>query len=386
MSKYLNNLIRSHEKLLQDYAELKRKFQGLPDNVLEQLLGEYYKDFAETIKEFGDGYSLRHLPIDTKIWKNPDLIVAIIIWSFPNLDAKSCFDPYSLITQSRYWVDTKGLSDSVNILGKEYKVKFLVYELDTGVHGRKLSRARKNEKILNSCGINFEQTKKDIIGFLSDLLNFYTSRNRRVVIFTNVIKKKFDIEIQKLLKHPGSRHFKVRLLGKNKTLMNRIQDEVISWRNNFPLIYERSGWLLNLINNVEKLKRDPEHKERAHEFLVETFYELLGFAKYVEIKYRQGRIDISIEYKNKLLIVNEVKKDWSLSWRDKKALLQAYNYALETGTPFVVLTNGDYYAIFDRRKGHSYESQFVGDFKLTKLKIEDLEIIENLKKENISFG
>lgn len=153
-----------------------------------------------------------------------------------------------------------------------------------------------------------------------------------------------------------------------------------------PVVYERPGWLLNLIKNIEKLMKDSEHKERAHESLVETFYELLGFVRYDEINYRQGRIDIIIEYNNKPLIVNEVKKDWSLSWRDRKALLQAYNYALETGAPFVVLTNGDYYALFDRRKGYSYESQFVGDFKLTQLKMEDLEIIEKLKKENISFG
>jgi len=152
-----------------------------------------------------------------------------------------------------------------------------------------------------------------------------------------------------------------------------------------PVIYKRPSWLLNLIENIEKLMEDPEHKERAHESLVETFYELLGFVRYVEIKYRQGRIDISIEYNNKPLIVNEVKRNWSLSWRDRRVLLQAYNYALETGAPFVVLTNGDYYAIFDRRKGYSYESQFVGDFKLTKLKPEDLEIIKKLKKENISF-
>ena len=148
--------------------------------------------------------------------------------------------------------------------------------------------------------------------------------------------------------------------------------------------YERPEWLLNLINDIEKLRNDAEHKERAHESLVESFYELLGFAKYTDIKHRQGRIDISIEHQDKKLIVNEVKRNWHLSWKDGKALSQAYHYAHETGVRYVVLTNGDYYAVFDRDKeGRSYESQFVGDFRLSKLTKEGLGLINKLKKQNI---
>lgn len=148
--------------------------------------------------------------------------------------------------------------------------------------------------------------------------------------------------------------------------------------------YERPKWLLNLINDIEKLKSDTEHKERAHESLVESFYELLGFEKYTDIKHRQGRIDIVIECENRKMIVNEVKKDWDLSWKDKKTLSQAYNYAHESGARYVVLTNGDYYAVFDRENGHSYESQFVGDFRLSGLKNEHLGLLEILKKEKFT--
>ena len=142
-------------------------------------------------------------------------------------------------------------------------------------------------------------------------------------------------------------------------------------------------WLEGLISDVNKLKRDKEHKERAHESLVETFYELLGFSKYTEIKHRQGRIDISITVDNRIVIVNKVKKDWDLSWHNRKALLQAYNYAFEVGALYVVLTNGDYYAIFDKRQGHSYDSQLVGEFRLTKLTNGGLSVIEKIKKENV---
>lgn len=149
------------------------------------------------------------------------------------------------------------------------------------------------------------------------------------------------------------------------------------------IFFERPQWLMSLIDNIEMLKRDLEHKERAHESLVESFYELLGFAKYQDIKHRQGRIDISIEHKGKVLIVNEVKKDWHLSYKDNKVLMQAYNYALISGARYVILTNGDYYAIYDRIKGSSYDTQFVGDFRLSKLTKDHAILIDRLKKESI---
>jgi hypothetical protein len=147
--------------------------------------------------------------------------------------------------------------------------------------------------------------------------------------------------------------------------------------------YETPAWLIDLKMNIEELKNDKEHKERAHESLVESFYGLLGFAKFTEIKHRQGRIDISIEHEGKIIIVTEVKKDWNLSYRDKNTILQAYNYSLESGARFVIITNGDYYAIFDKDKGHSYESNFIGEFKVSKLKKDDLALIEKFRKENI---
>ncbi|MBU1853955.1 MAG: type I restriction enzyme HsdR N-terminal domain-containing protein [Candidatus Omnitrophica bacterium] len=147
--------------------------------------------------------------------------------------------------------------------------------------------------------------------------------------------------------------------------------------------YERPEWLHELLGDIDKLKNDPEHKERAHESLVESFYNLLGFVKFSDIKHRQGRIDITIEYEGKVIIVNEVKKSWGLSYRDRDAVIQVYNYSLETGARFVVITNGDYYAIFDKDKGRSYESNFVGNFQLSELRKKDLELIDFLRKDKI---
>jgi hypothetical protein len=50
-----------------------------------------------------------------------------------------------------------------------------------------------------------------------------------------------------------------------------------------------------VIEAVESLRKERDHKERAHESLVEDFFVALGYHKHKEIKYRQGRVDIKIE-------------------------------------------------------------------------------------------
>lgn len=141
------------------------------------------------------------------------------------------------------------------------------------------------------------------------------------------------------------------------------------------------SFLKQLVDDIRKLKEDPEHKERDHESLVESFYEKLGYIKVEEIKYRRGRIDIKIQLNGKTIIVNEVKPNWNLSYSKPGVLKQAFNYALEAGSRYVIITNADYYAIFDRNKGYSYHDHLVGEFRLSMLTQEDLKSIELLKKE-----
>lgn len=145
--------------------------------------------------------------------------------------------------------------------------------------------------------------------------------------------------------------------------------------------YETPTEYKGLIKNIQKLKGNKEHYERAHESLVEEFMTLLGYEKFTDIKYRRGRIDVCISVENKDLILFEVKPDWNLNYQtNQNVISQAYNYASEQGFRYVGITNGDYYAIFDRLKGLSYESNFVGEFVLTKLQREDLKIINKIAK------
>lgn len=143
-------------------------------------------------------------------------------------------------------------------------------------------------------------------------------------------------------------------------------------------------WLNNLIGKVTALKNDPGHLERDHEDLVASLFELLGYERIHDIKFRRGNIDIRIEKNNTPFVTVEVKADWGLSSDSRGALSQAYNYANETGTPFVVITNGDRYCIYDRRQGMSYEENLIANFSITSVDQEGIKKLNSLRKENIN--
>jgi len=144
-------------------------------------------------------------------------------------------------------------------------------------------------------------------------------------------------------------------------------------------------YLESVVRAVERLKADPNHQERAHESLVEDFFCAIGYVKHTDIKYRQGRVDISIWDGKTPLVIVEVKRDWNLSLYTSPAVVQqAYIYALDQGTRYVVVTNGDYYVVFDRLKGLSYSSNVIGEFRLTAPEKEELSIIDRLKRDSLT--
>jgi hypothetical protein len=146
---------------------------------------------------------------------------------------------------------------------------------------------------------------------------------------------------------------------------------------------ETPDWLKNNIDDVFSLKRDPQHLERDHEILVVELFSLLGYSRFRDIKHQRGNIDIRIDKEDKPLIVIEVKADWSLNRTNKEARKQAFGYALNTGARYVIITNGDYYCLYDRQKGLSYEDCFVCDFHIANLSKNDEQALEMLKKCNL---
>ena len=135
-----------------------------------------------------------------------------------------------------------------------------------------------------------------------------------------------------------------------------------------------------VIQAVETLRKEHNHKERAHESLVEDFFVALGYAKHKDIKYRQGRVDIKLETAGHTLLIAEVKAVWDLSFKNGiGAIKQAYGYAHDQGVRYAIVTNGDTYILFDRLKGLSWESNLLGEFQLTALQQEDLDLIDRLR-------
>lgn len=137
--------------------------------------------------------------------------------------------------------------------------------------------------------------------------------------------------------------------------------------------------------HVIKLKNEVDHFERGHESVVEDFFIKLGYQKITEIKFQKGRVDVLISSNGESLITVEVKKSWDLDInRGQEAIKQAYNYAHKNDSRYVMITNGDYYAIFDRDKGRTYEKNFVGEFQLTNLTKVNLPFIETLRKGKLT--
>ena len=145
----------------------------------------------------------------------------------------------------------------------------------------------------------------------------------------------------------------------------------------------RPAWVEPTIEMVEALIDDPEHLERDHEDIVASFFEALGYRRVVDIKFRRGNIDIRIDQDGEPLFTIEVKADWSLTCKSTAVINQAYAYANEIGTRYVIITNCDRYCIFDRKAGLKYEDQLVGSFKLSALTEKDLAIIEVLRNRSI---
>jgi len=147
----------------------------------------------------------------------------------------------------------------------------------------------------------------------------------------------------------------------------------------------RPAFLESVIQTIETLRKEPGHAERAHESLVEDFFVALGHRKHKDIKYRQGRVDIALEKGDRTILVVEVKPGWDLSrYNGTSAIKQAYGYAHDQGVRYVLVTNGDTYILFDRLKGLSWESNLLGEFRLTALQEEDLALVERLRPQRMA--
>ena len=144
-------------------------------------------------------------------------------------------------------------------------------------------------------------------------------------------------------------------------------------------------WVAPFVQRINNLRASARHSERDHESLVEDFFRCLGYEPGKDLIYRQGHIDMVILEGGTPLFVVEVKRSWSLTYLDQNALEQAYRYSHEAGARYVILTNGDYYALFDRSRGFKYSDHLVGELVLSAWDDQkDTAIVEMIRKRRYS--
>lgn len=127
---------------------------------------------------------------------------------------------------------------------------------------------------------------------------------------------------------------------------------------------------------LERVRAVRDGSERDKEDVVKTFLVKLGHRE-EDIRFRKGRVDIQVSAPNGgVLAVVEVKRSL-LDQRDQ-ARRQAFDYAMMTGAPLVVLTDADEYEVYDRREGLTHESTYRGSFSLTNFRRGDGDVLKLL--------
>lgn len=147
-----------------------------------------------------------------------------------------------------------------------------------------------------------------------------------------------------------------------------------------PTVSAVPPWLSRVVTAVQRLWEQRGSLERDHEHAVAQFLEALGYRSGEDIRFQRANIDIAIAQEGRTLAVIEVKADRALASTHRSVLGQAFGYALEAGAPIVIITNGNYYAAFDRRAGLKREESLLGEFRLLSLDTAALATIERLRK------
>jgi len=135
-----------------------------------------------------------------------------------------------------------------------------------------------------------------------------------------------------------------------------------------------------LITRIRSLVGLPE---RNHEDVVKELLLRLGFDA-SEIVFQKGRIDLCVlTQEGKTAAVFEVKRTIAGESERAGARRQGMDYSSQTGALIIVVTDGDRFEIYDRRKGHDYNAMLCGSFKLTAFRDTDAKTLDLLRPDNL---
>jgi hypothetical protein len=121
--------------------------------------------------------------------------------------------------------------------------------------------------------------------------------------------------------------------------------------------------------------------ERNHEDVVRELLVRLGFEA-TAIVFQRNRIDVCVLGRSrKPVAVFEVKRTIAMEAERAAARRQGMDYAGQTGAVVVVVTDGDRYEVYDRRKSLDYDAMLCGRFRLTDFRPEDSKVLDLLRPD-----
>ena len=147
-----------------------------------------------------------------------------------------------------------------------------------------------------------------------------------------------------------------------------------------PPVPDLPSSLRLVVDDVQRLWNQEHSLERDHEHAVAQFLQALGYRAGEDIRFQRSNMDIVLAKDGRIFVVIEVKADRALASTHRNVIAQAFGYALQVGAPLVIISNGNYYAVFDRRRGLSLEDQLFAEFRLLALDQLALAAIETLRK------
>jgi len=137
----------------------------------------------------------------------------------------------------------------------------------------------------------------------------------------------------------------------------------------------------NSIDLVRGFRNRGEEEQR--QLVVRLFVEVLGYRRpriHSEHKHNDVRVH---DRRNKPWLVVEVKQSLQNDREKRAARRQGFDYAHRAGLRYMLISDGDYYEIYDRCAGEglSYDEMKQGSFHVTALRSRDSDLLSLLASE-----
>lgn len=124
-------------------------------------------------------------------------------------------------------------------------------------------------------------------------------------------------------------------------------------------------------------------EEEKRQLVGQFFYEILGY-KRSRVRSEHKHNDVRVhDRRNEPWLVVEVKPSLSNEREKRAARRQAFDYAHRAGMRFVVISDADFYEVYDRRAGERlrYDEMRQGSFCITSLRLRDADLLSLLASE-----